>query len=131
MELKPGIVGKQSVMVTEAMTAQKLGSGELPVLATPQMIALMENTAYKSVAAYLGEGQGTVGTRIAVNHLAATPVGMEVSLESELVEIDRKRLVFTVKAYDASGCIGEGEHERFIIDNQRFLEKAEAKKTGA
>lgn len=131
MELKTGIIGKQKLMVTEEMTAKRLGSGELPVLATPQMIALMENTAYKSVAAYLGEGQGTVGTKIAINHLAATPVGMEVSLESELVEIDRNRLVFKVKAYDAAGCIGEGEHERFIIDNQRFLEKAEAKKTGA
>lgn len=131
MELKTGIIGKQKLMVTEEMTAKRLGSGELPVLATPQMIALMENTAYKSVAAYLGEGQGTVGTKITINHLAATPVGMEVSLESELVEIDRKRLVFRVKAYDAAGCIGEGEHERFIIDNQRFLEKAEAKKTGA
>lgn len=131
MELKTGIIGKQKFMVTEEMTAKRLGSGELPVLATPQMIALMENTAYKSVAAYLGEGQGTVGTKIAINHLAASPVGMEVSLESELVEIDRKRLVFRVKAYDAAGCIGEGEHERFIIDNQRFLEKAEAKKTGA
>lgn len=131
MELKIGIIGKQKLMVTEEMTAKRLGSGELPVLATPQMIALMENTAYKSVAAYLGEGQGTVGTKIAINHLAATPVGMEVSLESELVEIDRNRLVFKVKAYDAAGCIGEGEHERFIIDNQRFLEKAEAKKTGA
>lgn len=128
MELKAGIAGKQSVMVTEEMTAKKLGSGELPVLATPKMIALMENTAYQSVAPYLEEGQGTVGTHISVKHLAATPVGMEVNIETELKEVDRKRLVFMVKAYDAAGCIGEGEHERFIIDNQRFLKKAEEKK---
>ncbi|MCI5585860.1 MAG: thioesterase family protein [Lachnospiraceae bacterium] len=127
MELKAGIKGKQTIRVTEEMTAKRLGSGELPVLATPQMIALMENTAYKSVAEYLLEGQGTVGTKICVSHLSATPVGMEISLESELVEVDRKRLVFIVKAYDAAGCIGEGEHERFVIDNQRFLEKAQQK----
>lgn len=127
MELRVGIKGSQRVTVTEEMTAEKLGSGELAVLATPMMIALMENTAYRSVAEYLEDGQGTVGTRISVNHLAATVVGMEVSLETELVEIDRKKLLFTVKAYDTAGCIGEGEHERFIIDNQRFLEKAKQK----
>ena len=98
MELKAGIKGKQTIRGTEEMTAKRLGSGELPVLATPQMIALMENTAYKSVAEYLLEGQGTVGTKICVSHLSATPVGMEISLESELVEVDRKRLVFIVKA---------------------------------
>ncbi len=127
MELKVGIRGTQKVIVTEEMTAKKLGSGELPVLATPQMIVLMENTAYKSVAEYLEEGQGTVGTKICVSHLSATPVGMEISLESELIGVERKRLVFTVKAYDAAGCISEGEHERFIVDNQRFLEKTQQK----
>ncbi|MBQ9991435.1 MAG: thioesterase family protein [Lachnospiraceae bacterium] len=127
MELKAGIIGKQTVVVTEEMTAKRLGSGELPVLATPQMIALMENTAYKSVTSFLEEGQGTVGTRISVSHLAATPVGMEVSFETLVTEVDRKRLVFTVKAYDVCGLIGEGEHERFIIDNERFLAKAEQK----
>ncbi len=127
MELKTGIRGEQQVIVTEEMTAERLGSGELPVLATPMMIALMENTAYKSVADCLKEGQGTVGTRISVSHLSATPVGREISLESELIEVDRKRLVFKVRAHDTAGCIGEGEHERFIIDEQKFLEKAKAK----
>lgn len=127
MELKTGIRGEQRVRVTEEMTAKRLGSGELPVLATPMMIALMENTAYKSVADCLEEGQGTVGTRISVSHISATPVGMEISLESELIEIDRKRLVFKVRAHDTAGCIGEGEHERFIIDEQKFLEKTKAK----
>lgn len=126
-ELHVGIQGTQTVVVTEAMTAQAYGSGELPVLATPQMIALMENTAYKSVAPYLEEGQGTVGTLLNVAHTAATPVGGTVTIETELVEIDRKRLVFHVKAADNAGPIGEGTHERFIITNERFLAKAQSK----
>ena len=123
-----GITGKQTITVTEEKTAQAMGSGTLPVFATPAMIALMENTASKSVEAKLDEGAGTVGTLINVKHVAATPVGMDVTCETKLVEVDRKRLVFEVKAYDAAGVIGEGTHERFIIDNVRFLAKAEAKK---
>ena len=123
-----GITGKQTMTVTEEKTAQAMGSGTLPVFATPAMIALMENTASKSVEAKLDEGAGTVGTLINVKHVAATPVGMDVTCETKLVEVDRKRLVFEVKAYDAAGVIGEGTHERFIIDNERFLAKAEAKK---
>ena len=126
--MEAGITGKQTITVTEENTAQAMGSGTLPVFATPAMIALMENTASKSVEAKLDEGAGTVGTLINVKHVAATPVGMEVTCETKLVEVDRKRLVFEVKAYDAAGVIGEGTHERFIIDNERFLAKAEAKK---
>lgn len=122
-----GVAGKQTTVVTTEMTAQSLGSGELPVLATPQMIALMENTAHKSVKPYLEDGQGTVGTLIQVRHTAATPVGMEISIEAKLTEIDRKRLVFEVRAFDAAGCIGEGVHERFIVSNDRFMEKARQK----
>ena len=123
-----GITGKQTITVTEEKTAQAMGSGTLPVFATPAMIALMENTASKSVEAKLDEGAGTVGTLINVKHVAATPVGMDVTCEKKLVEVDRKRLVFEVKAYDAAGVIGEGTHERFIIDNEKFLGKAEAKR---
>lgn len=126
--LEVGISGNKKLVVTEAMTAKEMGSGELPVYATPSMIALMENTAFESVSDYLEEGQGTVGTLLNVKHLSATPVGMEVTCESKLIEIDRKRLVFEVKAFDAMGCIGEGTHERFIIDNQKFLDRAESKK---
>jgi len=122
-----GIIGTQNIIVTEDKTAKHLGSGELAVFATPFMIALMENTAYKSVQPFLEPGQGTVGTLVNVKHLAATPVGMEVRCETKLVEIDRKRLVFEVKAWDACTLIGEGMHERFIIDNQRFREKTYAK----
>ena len=113
--MEAGITGTQTITVTEDKTAQAMGSGTLPVFAT-------------SVADELEEGAGTVGTLMNVKHVAATPVGMEVTCETKLVEVDRKRLVFEVKAYDAAGVIGEGTHERFIIDNERFLAKAEAKK---
>lgn len=125
--METGIKGKQTIMVTEDKTAKVLGSGKLEVYATPAMIALMENTASESVEAYLEEGQGTVGTLIQVKHVSATPVGKQVTCETTLVEIDRKRLVFEVKAFDEAGLIGEGIHERFIIDNQKFMEKAQNK----
>ena len=125
--MEAGITGKQTITVTEDKTAEVMGSGMLPVYATPAMIALMENTASKSVQEHLEEGQGTVGTLIQVKHVSATPVGMDVTCETTLVEVDRKRLVFEVKAYDAAGIIGEGTHERFIIDNEKFMTKAKGK----
>ena len=91
------------------------------------MIALMENTAYTSVAAQLEPGQGTVGTLMNVKHVAATPVGMKVVCETKLIEIDRRRLVFAVTASDEAGLIGEGVHERFIVDNAKFQSRADAK----
>ena len=126
--METGIRGEQTIIVTEQQTAKYLGSGELAVFATPCMSALMENTAYKSVQPFLDPGQGTVGTLLNVKHLAATPVGMKVRCETKLIEIDRKRLVFEVKAFDACGLIGEGTHERFIIDNQKFMQKANGKR---
>lgn len=125
--LEAGITGTREIVVTEELTAEKVGSGLLPVYATPQMIALMENVASTSVEPYLEDGAGTVGTKINVSHVSATPVGMKVTCESKLVEIDRKRLVFEVKAYDEAGLIGEGIHERFIIDNEKFLAKTNGK----
>ena len=109
-------------------TAKTVGSGLLEVFATPAMIALMEKTASDSVAPYLEEGEGTVGVRLDVVHTAATPIGMTVRCESELVQIDRKRLVFSVVAFDDAGEIGRGTHERFIINNEKFLSKTYAKK---
>ena len=125
--LSTGIKGEKSVKVVYENTAAALGSGLLEVFATPAMIALMENTACSSVAGELGEGEGTVGTLLNVKHLSATPVGMTVRCESELIEVDRKRLVFDVKAYDDAGLIGEGIHERFIINNEKFMSKTQAK----
>ena len=126
--MNPGIKGIGEVVVTEELTAMRSGSGLLPVYATPMMIALMENTAANSVQPYLEEGQGTVGTRVDVSHLAATPLGMTVRVETELTEIDRRRLVFSVHAFDDAGLIGEGTHERFIVNNEKFMLKANSKK---
>ena len=98
------------------------------VFATPAMIALMEYTASQSVAPELETNYSTVGTLVNVKHIAATPIGMNITCVSELVEIDRKRLVFNVKAYDDCGLIGEGIHERFIIEKDQFLEKTYGKK---
>lgn len=122
-----GTKGKIETVVNEHNTAKFAGSGSLDVFATPNMICLMEQAAQASVADYLEEGQGTVGTKIEVTHDAATPLGMKVWAESELVEIDRRRLVFEVAAYDECGLIGKGRHERFIIQNDKFLAKVNAK----
>ena len=125
--IEAGIKGFLEREVTQELTAQALGSGLLPVFATPALIALAEETATKSVAAALEQGQGTVGTRVEIAHLAATPVGMKVRCESELTEVDRRRLVFSVAVYDEAEKIAEGIHERFIIDNAKFMEKAQGK----
>ncbi|MBR2896597.1 MAG: thioesterase family protein [Oscillospiraceae bacterium] len=128
MELKIGIRGKAETVVTEENTAKSAGSGNLQVFGTPYMIALMEKAACEAVAPYLDEGCTTVGTQLNVAHLAATPLGDRVTAEVELVEIDRRRLCFKVTARDSVDLIGEGTHERFIIQADRFLEKANAKK---
>ena len=125
--LSIGLKGLAETLVTEENTAAAMGSGLLPVFATPAMLALMEKAAAGSVQPYLPEGQGTVGTRLEVSHLAATPIGLSVRAESELIAIDRRKLRFSVRAWAEDELIGEGEHERFIIDNARFLEKALAK----
>lgn len=109
------------------MSAARVGSGLVDVFATPMMIALIELTCNESVMPFLDDGLGTVGTLVNVSHVAATPIGMRVWCDSELVETDRRRLVFSVKAYDERGLIGEGTHERFIIDMQRFQAKALSK----
>ena len=126
--LEPGVRGAAEVTVVPENTAAAAGSGALPVFATPCMIALMEKAAMNSVQPFLDEGQGTVGTRIDVSHLAATPVGMAVRAETELTAIDRRRLTFSVKACADGELIGEGTHERFIVESARFLQKAEAKR---
>ena len=127
--LQPGIKGRQSVVVSEANTAKTMGSGTLEVFATPAMIALIEQAAYTSISPELEEGQGSVGTALNVQHLAATPVGMTVTAETELVEVDRRRLVFSAQVYDETGLIGKGTHERFLVDNTKFQAKADAKLT--
>ncbi|HIQ85105.1 MAG TPA: thioesterase family protein [Candidatus Cryptobacteroides excrementigallinarum] len=122
-----GIKGHEEAVVTEDMLASNVGSGLVKVYSTAMMIALIEKAAVLSVEPYLEQGQGSVGTLVNVSHCSATPLGMKVHAETELVEIDRRRLVFKVAAYDERGLIGEGMHERFIIDNARFQAKADSK----
>ena len=122
-----GIKGREETTVTAANIATNVGSGRVEVFATPMMIALMEKAAILSVDPYLEKGQSTVGTRIDVSHDAATPVGMKVWAETEVIAIDRRKITFSVKAYDECGLIGGGTHERFIIDVEKFQEKARGK----
>lgn len=131
--LEAGIINTIDMIVTDEKTAKAVGSGGLEVFATPALIALAEKTAYESVVPYLEEGQGTVGTNIDIKHIAATPVGMRVVCETELIEFDAsnpRRLLFSVNVYDEVEKIAEGTHERFIINNDKFMGKAEGKAQG-
>ena len=125
--LPTGIKGYQEETVVEGKLASNVGSGLVKVYATAMMIALIEKAAVLSVEPYLECGQGTVGTLVNVSHCSATPLGMKVHAETELIEIDRRRLVFKVAAYDECGLIGEGLHERFIIDMKKFQDKTDSK----
>ena len=122
--LAPGIKAIEAVTVDESNTAAALGSGLLPVFATPALIALMEKACADSVQPFLPLEESTVGILINIKHTAATPLNMVVHCESELIEVDRRRLIFQVKAYDERGIIGEGVHERFIINKVSFMDKA-------
>ena len=128
MDLKLGIQGEASAVVTEEKTAAAVGSGDLPVFATPYLAAMMEQAAQMSIAPYLEEGSSSVGTCLNIQHIAATPVGMRVCAKSKLEQIDGRRLLFQVEAYDEAEKIGEGTHERVIIKKEKFLLKAEEKK---
>ena len=130
MSIPIGLKGRADAVVTPQNTAQAACSGALPVFGTPYMCALMEEAAWKSIAPCLEEGQGTVGTRLDISHDSATPVGMKVWAESEITEVDGKRLVLTVAAFDERGPIGRGTHERFIVTDERFLAKCAKKLEG-
>ena len=125
--LQTGIKGRLELTVTKDKCAGALGSGELDVFATPAMIALIEETAWRSVVSELAPGEGTVGTALDVRHLAATPLGLQVRCETELTLVDRRRLVFEVKVYDPFGLVGEGTHERFVIQYEKFMKKVNEK----
>lgn len=126
-DLQPGIKGSASTYCTDQNTAIAYGSGSIRVFATPAMIGLMEEAALKSVQPYLPPGQTTVGIKVDVQHLAATPPGMQVTATSELVEVDGRRLVFRVEARDEKDLVGQGIHERFIVQEDKFLSRAAAK----
>lgn len=121
--LETGLTHTSSLTVTEALTAKAMGSGDLPVLATPAMMALMENAAMTAVAPELPEGSTTVGGHIESSHLKPTPVGAEVKAEATLTKEDGRKLYFTVKAMQGDTVIGEGTHLRFIVDREKFMSK--------
>jgi predicted thioesterase len=126
-ELVPGLTGETEKIVTENDTAAHWGSGLVPVFGTPGLVGLMEGAAVQTLEGHLPPGQTSVGGRIDVHHLAATPVGMRVRARAELVEVKGRRLVFRVEAWDEAEQIGEATHERFIVDVERFIAKAGAK----
>ena len=127
MPVEVGMTGHAVAVVAEEDTAQALGSGLVPVLATPRMIALMERAAVNAVQSSLLPGRTTVGTRLDVTHDAATPIGMKVWAEAEVTAVEGRRLTFAVSAFDEAGEIGGGIHERFIIKTDKFLARAQAK----
>ena len=130
MSVTVGLKGRAETVVKEELTAKACCSGALPVFGTPFLCALMEEAAWRSIAPCLEEGQSTVGTKLEISHDSATPVGMKVWAESEVTEVDGKRIVLKVAAYDEKGPIGQGVHERFIITDERFLAKAARKLEG-
>ncbi len=125
--MENGIKNSIEMLVSADKSAAAMKSGELNVFATPAMIALIEETAWRSVAPYLEKGMGTVGTNLNIKHLSPTPIGMKVRCETELTESDGRKLVFSAKVYDEKGLIGEGSHERFIVNSEKFQTKADNK----
>jgi predicted thioesterase len=127
--LRPGLKAEKAETVTDTNTANAWGSGGLPVYATPAMIALMEGAAFAAVAPFLPVGWSTVGTALDVRHVSASPAGMKVRAEAELLAVDGRALSFKVEAFDEAGKIGEGTHGRFIVENEKFMKKAEGRNT--
>ena len=123
-------IGKKytaKIKVSESETARIVGSGTLDVLATPKMIALMEEAAYKCIGNDLEEGSTSVGTLMNVSHLSATPIGMDVWAIAEVTNVEGRKISFKVEAYDEKGIIGQGEHERFIVYSEKFISKTYSK----
>lgn len=119
-DLEPGLEGNASLTVEEAHTAPRIGSGKVHVLATPVMINLMEASALAAVEDLLPEGRQTLGTRIDVSHVAATPVGMAVRATAVVTRVDGNHITFRVAAHDEQDLIGEGTHERIVVNVARF-----------
>lgn len=126
--LKPGLSQEITFTVTPEFTAEAVGSGTLPVLATPILIAKLEQAAWMAVSNDLPQDNSTVGTHMNVRHLSPTPIGMTVICKADLTQVDERKLVFHVSAQDQVGPVGEGIHERVIIQSSRFLAKAQSKK---
>ena len=123
LDMETGLSHTSRLMVAEENTALALGSGDMLVLATPQMVALMENAAMMAVRDHLPDGATTVGSMINTTHVRPTAVGMEVKATATLTEAEGRKLTFAVKAEDANGVVGEGTHIRYVVDRQKFLSK--------
>jgi len=131
MELSVGLVAEKEIVVEDKHVASHLGSGGVPVYATPMMVLHMEETSRQAVDHLLGPDGATVGASMAVKHLAPTPKGMKVRIRSELVKIDGRMLTFRVEAWDEVEKVGEAEHVRAIISMAKFAERIEKKKRAA
>ena len=118
-----GLCHSETLVVEHKDTAAVYGSGALEVFATPARIALMEKTCLESVADKVGDGNTTVGIAVNIKHLKASPVGALIRCDATLIEVDRKRLVFEVRCFENEVLIGEGIHERFIVDSEKFMGK--------
>ena len=127
MEIIVGMKGEAGTMAEREDTAMEVGSGSLLVYATPCMVALMEGAACEAIQEALSDSQTTVGTELNIQHISATPVGLEVRAEAEVIAVDGKVITFEVKAFDEAGEIGKGTHKRVIVNTQKFLEKAYTK----
>jgi predicted thioesterase len=125
--IQPGLSAEVEITVSETDTAAHLGSGLVPVYATPALIALMENAAVRTLEGNLPKGQTTVGGQIDVRHLAATPVGMKVRARAELVKVDGRKLTFRIQAWDEAEKIGKADHIRYIVDEDNFMAKVGGK----
>ena len=124
MEITVGMKGEAFTLVEREDTAKEVGSGNLLVYATPCMVALMEGAACEAIAQCLSDTQTTVGTALNIEHISATPVGMEVRAEAEVTAVEGKVITFEIRAYDEAGEIGKGSHKRVLINSQKFLERA-------
>ena len=127
MDLEPGVTNTLTVVVDESMTADRFANTGVQVLATPMLVSYFELAAHQLAMRALEPGQGTVGSRVDIRHLAATPIGMRVTFRATLTERDRQRLVFRVEADDERERVGEGIHERFVVDMGRFMGRLAAK----
>jgi len=127
MNIQVGMKATTSTLVEREDTALEIGSGSLLVYATPCMAALMEAAACDAIASSLGESETSVGTELNIQHLSATPVGLEVSAEAEVTAVEGKIVTFSLRAFDEAGEIGKGTHKRVIVSTQRFLDKTYAK----
>lgn len=121
--LEEGLTFKSKTTVTDALTAKALGSGDMDVLATPAMVALMENAAMMAVASELPEGMTTVGGHIETSHLRPSKIGAEIEAKAVLEKVDGKKLYFSVEATQDGNVIGQGKHLRFVVEREKFLSR--------